>query len=35
MIDMIRNPPSGFESVIKRHFYLKKEEILEEVDQWI
>lgn len=28
MIEAIRNPPVGFENVIKRHFYLKKNEIL-------
>ena len=31
MIDMIKNPPKGFETVIARHFYLKKDKILEEV----
>ena len=35
MIDMIRNPPKGFEDVIKIHFYLKKDKILKEVDTWI
>lgn len=35
MIDNIKNPPEGFESVIKRHFYLKKAEILEEVNKWL
>ena len=35
MIDMINNPPKGFEEVIKIHFYLKKERILKEVDSWI
>ena len=35
MIDAIRNPPAGFETVIRRHFYLKKDEILEEVRKWI
>jgi ubiquitin-protein ligase len=35
MIDMIKNPPKGFEEVIKIHFYLKKEKILKEVDSWI
>ena len=35
MIDMIKNPPKGFEDVIKIHFYLKKEKILKEVDTWI
>ena len=35
MIDMIKNPPKGFENVIKIHFFLKKEKILKEVDTWI
>ena len=35
MIDMIKNPPKGFENVIKIHFFLKKEKILKEVDSWI
>jgi hypothetical protein len=35
MIDNIKNPPKGFETIIKRHFYLKKEEILEECKKWI
>lgn len=35
MLDNIRNPPKGFETIIKRHFYLKKEEIMKEVKKWI
>mmetsp|Transcript_29748 Transcript_29748/g.27233 ORF Transcript_29748/g.27233 Transcript_29748/m.27233 type:complete len:197 (-) Transcript_29748:3171-3761(-) len=35
MIEQIKNPPKGFEAIIKRHFYLKKEKILEECKQWI
>ncbi|KAL4475099.1 hypothetical protein ABPG74_001795 [Tetrahymena malaccensis] len=35
MIQNIRNPPEGFEDVIKRHFYLKKDEILKECEGWI
>ena len=35
MIDNIRNPPKGFETVIRRHFYLKKDEILEECRKWV
>jgi len=35
MIDQMRNPPKGFETVIRRHFYLKKDEILEEVNKWV
>jgi len=35
MIGQIRNPPKGFETVVRRHFYLKKDEILKEVKSWI
>ena len=35
MIEQIRKPSKGFEEVIKRHFYLKKEQILKEVKGWI
>eukprot|EP01022_Parablepharisma_sp_SALTPOND_P020985 TRINITY_DN395_c0_g1_i1.p1 TRINITY_DN395_c0_g1~~TRINITY_DN395_c0_g1_i1.p1 ORF type:complete len:5656 (-),score=802.26 TRINITY_DN395_c0_g1_i1:1614-18581(-) len=35
MIGQIKNPPKGFESVIKRHFYVKRPEILKEVHKWI
>lgn len=35
MIDMIRKPPAGFEEVVRRHFAIKKGEILEECQKWI
>jgi len=35
MIDMIKNPPKGFESIIRRNFFLKKDQILSEVREWI
>ena len=35
MIEQIKKPSKGFEEVIRRHFYLKKEQILEEVRGWI
>ena len=35
MIEQIRKPSKGFEEVIKRHFYLKKDQILKEVQTWI
>lgn len=35
MIDAIKNPPAGFEKVIRRNFYLKKNEILREVKEWV
>jgi len=34
MIEAIKNPIPGFESVINKSFYLKKDIILEEVGQW-
>ena len=35
MVEAIRKPPRGFESVVRRHFYLKKEQILKEVKSWL
>ena len=35
MIEQIKKPSQGFEEVIRRHFYLKKEQILKEVRGWI
>jgi len=35
MIDAIKNPPPGFEKVIRRSFYLKRNEILKEVKSWV
>ena len=35
MIEQIKKPSKGFEEVIKRHFYLKKDQILKEVREWI
>jgi hypothetical protein len=35
MIDQINNPSKGFETIIKRHFFLKKEEILKECKKWV
>jgi len=35
MIEQIKSPTKGFEEVIRRHFYLKKEQILKEVRGWI
>lgn len=35
MLDNIKNPPKGFETIIRRHFYLKKDEILKEAKKWI
>lgn len=34
IIDQIKNPPKGFEKVVKMNYYLKKDMILEEIAQW-
>jgi len=34
MTDMINNPPSGFEDVVKNHFRMKKEEIINRTLIW-
>jgi hypothetical protein len=34
MLGQIKNPSKGFETVILRHFYIKKEEILKDVNRW-
>ena len=35
MIDMIKKPIPGFEEVIRRHFYIKKDVIMKEVSKWV
>lgn len=35
MIEMIKKPPKGFEEVVRKHFLLKKEEILEQCQKWL
>lgn len=35
MVEAIRKPPKGFETVVRRHFYLKRDQILKEVKTWI
>eukprot|EP00347_Sterkiella_histriomuscorum_P017580 403348792 len=35
MIEQLKRPAKGFESAVKRHFYIKKTEILKEVHQWV
>jgi len=35
MLSQIKNPSKGFETAIKRHFYVKKAEILTEVNEWL
>ena len=34
IIENIKSPPKGFEKIIKRNYYLKKQMILDEVKQW-
>lgn len=34
MVGQLQNPSLGFEDVIRSHFYLKKERILQEVEDW-
>jgi ubiquitin-protein ligase len=34
MIDMIKNPPNGFEEVVKNHFRMKKDEIINRTLIW-
>ena len=34
MIDMINNPPYSFEDIIKTHFLLKRDHILDELKSW-
>jgi ubiquitin-protein ligase len=35
MIDMIRTPPYGFQDAVRKHFSLKKAEILQNCQKWI
>ena len=35
IIEQLKNPTPGFEDVIRRNFFLKKDMILEEVDGWL
>lgn len=35
MVAQLRSPIPGFEEVIKTHFYLKKDKILEQCEQWL
>jgi hypothetical protein len=34
MVEMLTNPPKGFEEVIKTHFTLKREAILKQMSRW-
>lgn len=35
IIEQIKKPPAGFESVVRRSMYLKREVILNEVQEWV
>lgn len=35
MIEQLQNPPLGFEDVVKKSFYLRKELICKEIEEWI
>ena len=35
IVDKLKNPAKGFESLIKQHFMLKQNEILETTQKWI
>lgn len=35
MLEMLKNPPPGFEDVINQHFYYKREEIQATCDKWV
>ena len=35
MLGQLKSPPRGFESVVKRHFYVKRFEIVKEVNHWL
>jgi len=35
MLGMLKNPPKGFESVVKRHFYIKKQDVIKTCRYWV
>uniref|UniRef100_A0A915PSQ5 UBC core domain-containing protein n=1 Tax=Setaria digitata TaxID=48799 RepID=A0A915PSQ5_9BILA len=35
MLEMIRHPPPAFADIVKKHFWLKRKEILSQVSRWI
>lgn len=35
MLDMLKNPPKGFEEVVRNHFALRQHAILKEVESWM
>jgi len=34
MIDMIKSPPPGFEKIVQSHFFLQKDIVLKQVEEW-
>jgi hypothetical protein len=35
MIDQLRHPPEGFEEVTRNHFLMKRDEIMQQLDDWV
>ncbi|CAD5121553.1 DgyrCDS10052 [Dimorphilus gyrociliatus] len=35
MLDMLQRPPAAFRSVIKKHFWLKRNQITKQLDDWL
>lgn len=35
MLEMLKNPPPLFAEAIRRHFYLKRDEVKKQVEEWI
>ena len=35
MLEQLRHPPRGFEDVISRHFWIKRDEIYDQITDWI
>mmetsp|Transcript_41235 Transcript_41235/g.47493 ORF Transcript_41235/g.47493 Transcript_41235/m.47493 type:complete len:828 (+) Transcript_41235:1411-3894(+) len=35
MLEQIKNPPPGFETIIRRHFFLKRDEIMKDLRKWV
>lgn len=35
ILEQLKNPTRGFEEVIRRNFFLKKDMIIAEIDEWI
>lgn len=35
IMEMINYPPKGFEEIVQLHFWLKREEICNQIEKWI